>query len=184
MGDRVDALVAGGRGLVVADWGAVELSPRIAEAFEHVVLVDPPPFGELESLAGRGEGFLHLAWGRPELELAMRVHDSQWPQRPALAAAFRSIREAAAASGEELGGEALHLALCGGERRPLAARPSARLGRVLTDLGIVEWRGTGTTRTLGVVSSEAKDLERSESFRAYRARHEEGKRFLNSKKQR
>ena len=55
---------------------------------------------------------------------------------------------------------------------------------MLTELGLVEWDRTGTSPGLGVVSSVAKDLERSGSFRAYRARHEEGKRFLNSKKQR
>ena len=181
---RVAELAASGRGLALADWGAFELEPGLAEPFEHVVVVDPPPFAELESLAGRGEGFLHLAWGRPEIELALRVHDSQWPLRPALAAAFRSLRDACAAGGDELGGEELRVALSGGEGRHRSATVAARGARVLAELGLVGWNGSGTTRTLGVVSSEAKDLERSGSFTAYRARHEEGKRFLNSKKQR
>ncbi|HEX6116351.1 MAG TPA: single-stranded-DNA-specific exonuclease RecJ [Solirubrobacterales bacterium] len=184
MEDRVGALTTSGRGLALADWGALELSPRLAEPFEHVVVVDPPPFAELESLAGRGEGYLHLAWGGPELELALRVHDSQWPLRPVLAASFRALREATLAAGGELAGEDLLVALAGGERRPASARIAARSARVLTDLGLVEWARKRTSRSLGVVSSVARDLERSASFRAYRARHEEGKRFLNNKKQR
>ncbi len=94
------------------------------------------------------------------------------------------VRDAALATGGELTGEALRIVLAGGERRPHSGRQAARGARVLTDLGLIEWHRTGTSRTLGVVSSVAKDLERSGSFRAYRARHEEGKRFLNSKKPR
>ena len=135
-------------------------------------------------MAGRGEGYLHLAWGGPEVELALRVHDAQWPLRPFLAAGFRGLRESAGAAGGALGGDGLLAALAGGERRPHSGRVAARGARVLTEMGLVEWDRNSTSRTLGVVSSEAKDLERSESFRAYRARHEEGKRFLNSKKQR
>jgi single-stranded-DNA-specific exonuclease len=184
MAARLGALTASGRGLALADWGALELAPDLAEPFEHVVVVDPPPFPELESLAGRGEGYLHLAWGRPELELALRVHDAQWPLRPVLAAGFRALREAGSDAGGQVAGEELVLALAGGARRPHSGRIAARNARVLTELGLVEWDRTGTTPGLGVVSSVAKDLERSGSFRAYRARHEEGKRFLNSKKQR
>ena len=184
MAARVGALAAGGRGLVLADWGALELEPGLAERFEHVVVVDPAPFPELESMAGRGEGYLHLAWGGPEVELALRVHDAQWPLRPFLAAGFRGLRESAGAAGGALGGEDLLAALAGGERSPHSGRVAARGARVLTEMGLVEWDRNSTSRTLGVVSSEAKDLERSESFRAYRARHEEGKRFLISKKQR
>jgi len=184
MAARVGALTGAGRGLVLADWSAIELSPGLAEQFEHVVVVDPPPFPELESLAGRGEGYLHLAWGRPEVELALRVHDAQWPLRPSLAAGFRALREAAVPDGGEVGGGELVVALAGGPHRPNSGRVAARGARVLTELGLVEWNRSGTSPSLGVVSSVAKELERSDSFRAYRARHEEGKRFLNSKKQR
>lgn len=184
IGARAGDIAAGGRGLVLADWAALELCPELAERFEHVVLVDPPPFAELESLAGRGSGYLHLAWGPAELDLAARVHDGQWPTRPLLAAAFRSLRDGCEGAGGEVGGEELRALLGGGERRTATARQAARGARILTELGLVEWHGTGTSRALGVVSSAGKDLERSGSFRAYRARHEEGKRFLSTKKQR
>jgi single-stranded-DNA-specific exonuclease len=181
---RRAGVVADGRGLVLVDWAALEAAPDLPERFEHVVLVDPPPFAELESLAGRGTGYLHLAWGPAELELAVRVHDSQWPIRPVLAGAFRSLRESCAGAGGQLCDEALLTALAGGERRPAGPRQAARAARILTELGLLEWHRTGTSRTLGVVSSEGKDLAGSGAFRAYQARHEEGKRFLSTKKQR
>ena len=70
-------------GLVLADWSALAQRPAAARRFEHVVVVDPPPRLELDSLVrtartGPGgtspfaAGFLHQAWGAPELELAER----------------------------------------------------------------------------------------------------------------
>ncbi len=182
MRDRLGILVAGDRGLALADWGALALVPDLAEPFEHVVVIDPPPSAELEALAGRGDGYLHLAWGPAETELSLRVHDAQWPLRPALAAAFRALREAAGP--EELAGELLLGALGGGGRRPSTAREAARRARVFTELGLVAWDGTGPSRTLGVVSSQGKDLEQSGAFRAYRDRHEEGRQFLSNRRQR
>ncbi|MGI8460800.1 MAG: single-stranded-DNA-specific exonuclease RecJ [Solirubrobacterales bacterium] len=88
---RARELASGGHGLMLADWGALELAPEIPSHFEHVVLVDPPPFARLEALAGTGEGYLHHAWGRAESELALRVHDSEWPLRPTLAAGYRVL---------------------------------------------------------------------------------------------
>ena len=184
MSARLEGLVANGPGLALADWGAVALDPELAAGFEHVVVIDPPPFPELEGLAGIGSGYLHLAWGEPEVELALRVHDAEWPLRQGLAASFRALREAVSASGAEAGGEPLIRALAGDGKHPRTPEQAARRARVLGDLGLLRWHGTGTARTLGVVSSEGQDLERSGAFRAYRARHEEGKRFLSSKRQR
>ena len=45
-----------GAGVVLADWAALARDPGLAGRFEHVVLVDPPPFAHLEALAGAGEG--------------------------------------------------------------------------------------------------------------------------------
>jgi single-stranded-DNA-specific exonuclease len=183
MSARLAELAAGGRGLALADWGAVGLDPGLASRFEHVVVVDPPPFPQLEALAGIGEGYLHLAWGEAEVELALRVHDAEWPLRQGLAGTFRAIREAAAAGGGAAGGESLVRALAGDGRHPRTAQQAARRARVLGEMGLLRWQGTDTSRTLGVVSSEGRELERSGAFRTYRARHEEGKRFLNSKRQ-
>ena len=167
---------------MLADWGALELAPEIPSHFEHIVLVDPPPSARLEALAGTGEGYLHHAWGRAESELALRVHDSEWPLRPALAAGYRVLRESASAA-EPATGERLRVALAGSSRHPRTAEQAARPARVLGELGLIEWHRTGTSRALGVVSSEGKDLELSGAYRAYRARHEDGRRFLKSKTQ-
>ncbi len=143
----------------------------------------PAAVPHLESFAGIGAGYLHLAWGEPDLELALRVHDAEWPLRQGLAASFRALREATSANGGEVSGESLVRALAGDGRHPRTAEQAARRARVLAELGLLRWQGTGASRTLGVVSSEAQDLERSGAYRAFRARHEEGKRFLNSKRQ-
>jgi hypothetical protein len=184
MSERVRALAATGPGLVLADWGALTLDPSLPSRFGHVVLVDPPPSAHLEGLAGAGEGYLHLAWGDAEVELALRVHDSEWPLRQGLAATYRALREAATANGGAATAEPLVRALAGDGKHPRTPEQAARRARVLDELGLLRWHGSGTSRTLGVVSSEGQDLERSEAFRAYRARHEEGKRFLRSKRQR
>ena len=181
--DRVAALAANGRGLVLADWRALALAPALSSGFEHVVVVDPPPFVELEAIAAAGEGYLHLAWGAAEIELALRVHDAEWPLRPALAAGFRALREASAAEGGPIAAERLIAALAGEGGHPRTAEQAARRARVLEELGLLQWHGTGASRSLGVVSSEGQELDRSGAFRAYRARHEEGKRFLSSKRQ-
>jgi cytidylate kinase len=54
---------------------------------------------------------------------------------------------------------------------------------VLEELGAVRWQASGTTRAVRVVSSEEKDLERSQAFVAYRDRYQEGRRFLSRRRQ-
>ena len=82
----VDRVTAAGSGVVLADWAALERNPAMASGFDHVVIVDPAPFRHLESAASAGQGFLHLAWGEAEVELALRVHAEEWPDRPAVEA--------------------------------------------------------------------------------------------------
>jgi single-stranded-DNA-specific exonuclease len=183
MSERVHTLAVTGPGLVLADWGALTLDPSLPSRFAHVTLVDPPPSAHLEALAGAGKGYLHLAWGDAEVDLALRVHDTEWPLRQGLAATYRALREAATANGGAATAEPLVRALAGDGRHPRTPEQAARRARVLDELGLLRWHGSGTSRTLGVVSSEGQDLERSGAFRAYRARHEEGKRFLSSKRQ-
>jgi hypothetical protein len=146
-----------------------------------VVLVDPPPFGYLESLAARGgespwsAGYLHPAWGPAELDLARRVHAAEWDMGETLPRVFRALRSVEAAAGDSL------VALLEGSgRHPRSAEQSARSVRVLVELGLLAWAQDGGERGLRVVSSERTDLERSAAYRAYRSRHEEGERFLSS----
>ena len=70
-------------------------------------------------------------------------------------------------------------------RRPQAPQPeaAARCFRVLDELGLVQGAPEGGRGTVGVVSSEGTELERSAAFRAYGARHQEGLRYLERRKQ-
>jgi single-stranded-DNA-specific exonuclease len=172
-----------GSGLALADYDALALAPELALSFEHVVWVDPPPFAHLAALAARGpagrESYLHPAWGEGERQFALRVLEEQLGMRSALAAAFRALR-----ADEPAAGGALRAALAGDGQRPRGPELAGRCLRVLSEAGAIELRSSGRERSARAVSSEAIELERSGAFRAYRARHEEGKRYLASLRQR
>ena len=176
-------------GVVLADWAALMRHPSIAARFDHVVLIDPPPFAHLERLASAGAGFLHLAWGQAELELALRVHEEDWPQRSGLALTYRALRDGVdgIAQGEAgdgvVGTGRLRKIMEGPGREPRSPEVAARRLRVLEEVGAVDWVGSAASPALRVVSSEAKDLERSKAFVAYRERFEEGRRFLSRRSQ-
>ena len=176
-----EARVTGaGSGVILADWAALARDPGLAERCAHVVVVDPPPFEYLERLAHRGEGWVHRLDGRAEAEFALRVHADEWPSRSSLAALYREL----AGAGAPLTAARARELLCG-ERRahPLSPEVAARAARVLGELELLRWHGDGPERTLGVVSSSGTDLERSEAFRAYRDRLEEGRQFLSERRQ-
>ena len=145
-----------------------------------MVLVDPPPSAALERLvlrsAGEG-GYLHRAWGEAEWRFALNALAMQLAQRPTLIAAFRDLREAGEVSGEEL-----RAALLGGGPHPRSAETAARCFRVLSELGLVRGAPEGGDGLVGVVSSDGTDLERSAAFRAYSARHEEARQYLEAHK--
>jgi hypothetical protein len=180
--EGIAGVLQAGCGVALADWGALERTPAMAAAFAHVVIVDPPPFPHLERAASAGAGFLHLAWGDEEVALALRVHEEEWPRREALAALYRVMRDRHP-GGPGLGQDALREALHGPGRHPRAPEVGARRIRVLEEVGAVEWDPAATPRALRVVSSVTKDLELTESFAAYRERHEEGRRFLSKRRQ-
>jgi hypothetical protein len=168
-----------GCGVALADWAALARMPSLPAGFEHVVVIDPPPFHYLERLASAGGGagagrFLHLAWGEAEIELALRVHAEEWPLRPTLVALYRALSDPARDLREGLQGEARH---------PRSPEVAGRRLRVLEEAGAVSWQRSGTARALRVVSSEAKALERLQAFVAYRDRYEEGRRFLSRRRQ-
>jgi single-stranded-DNA-specific exonuclease len=179
------ALASGPRGLLLGDWALLERNPGLARGFDHVVLVEPPPFDHLARLAaaaaGPAEGgvsplhpgFLHLAWGGAEEAFAQRQLEHDWELRPHTAEIYRAL----AASGSLAGAE-LAAALRGPGRYQRSPELAARAMRVLADLGLCAWEPSGTDGTLRVVSSEGTDMQRSQAYRVYRARHEEGKLFL------
>jgi single-stranded-DNA-specific exonuclease len=179
----------GAGGVALTDWGRVARAPGIVAGFEHLVLIDPPPLAALEDVVDRSGpgGFLHLAWGPAEVELSLRLWDAQWPSRPALAALYRRLAGEAGA-GQPVAGQALRAALCGSGPHQRSPEVAGRELRVLLELGVVSWERSDAepaplaTRALRVVSSGGTELERSRAFRAYRARREEGRRYLSRRR--
>jgi single-stranded-DNA-specific exonuclease len=177
-----DGAIAGLRGrcdsgLALTDYAALERSPELAAAFEHVVLVDPPP-SEADGLRAEfphedDSGFLHLLWTDAERDFAVKAAAEQWPAREAVAAAFRTLRELGEASGS-----ALRQALAGAGTHPLCPEACARRLRVLAELGLVQGEPEGGAGVIRVVSSEGTDLQRSAAFRAYSERLSEAQQFL------
>jgi single-stranded-DNA-specific exonuclease len=175
---------AEGAGVVLADWGALGRDPALTDRFEHLVIVDPAPFADLDELCRAGEGYLHRVDGPREAEFTLRVHADEWPSRASLATLYRSLRSRAQLGAGLTPGLTRSL-LCGeGRSHPLSPEAAARSARVLAELGLVRWQRSGGVRALGVVSSEGTDLERSAAFVAYRARYEEGRRYLSKRRQR
>jgi single-stranded-DNA-specific exonuclease len=171
------AAKAGG-GLAVTDYAALERVPGAAAAFRHVVFVDPPRDRGDEERAGapcRGDepGFLHLLWGPAEQEFAARVLAEQWPERAAVATAYRALRELG-----ETGGDGFRDALAGAGSHPLCPEACARRFRVLGELGLLQGSPEAGAGVVRVVSSKRTELERSAAFRAYSERLSEARRFL------
>jgi single-stranded-DNA-specific exonuclease len=165
-------------GLAVVDYAALERSPELACAFEHVVLVDPPRSALDEMRAGLPcadgrPGFLHVLWSEAEVEFATKALAEQWPGREAVASGFRALREAGEASGHTL-----REALAGTGNHPLCPEASARRFRVLAELGLVQGAPEGGAGVVRVVSSEKTELQRSAAFRAYGERLSEAQAFL------
>jgi single-stranded-DNA-specific exonuclease len=186
-------------GLVLADWAALARRPAAPRRFQHVVLVDPPPFESLERLAtdtsinsaastlsaatntaaGSTAGYAHLAWGRSELELAERCLGFEWQLRGAIGHLWRGLERA----GGEASGDALRELLTGPGRHPRSAEVAGRCIAVLRELGLCEWTLDRVAPRLRVLSSERTELERSRAFGACAARHQEGIRYLRSRAQ-
>ena len=145
---------------------ALARDPSLASAHTHVVLLDPP--------AGpvRKHGKItHLAWGPAELRFAEQIHEREYDLRASLTATYRVLRDAGGAAGEEL--EAM---LRGDQQTPRPAGLAGRVVRVLAELHLVSL--APDSRTLTVPVAERTALERSEAFRAYQQRLENGRRWL------
>jgi hypothetical protein len=181
--DAVAGLAGRGEGgLALTDFNALASAPQVALGFDHVVLVDPPPFAQLGAIVARGpadrQSYLHSAWGEQERGFALRVLEDELGLRRPLRDVFRSLARAERAEGDEL-----RTALAGKGDFPNGPELAARCVRVLGELNLIVWSPNGHERNLRVVSSEHTDLERSAAFRAYGARLEEGKRYLASLRQ-
>lgn len=176
--DRRSALA--GDGVVLADAVALEADPDLAMGFEHIVLVDPPAFAHVEDLASRATregGYAHLAWGEAEHRFALAMLEEQLARRTTLIALFRDLREAGEVSGPEL-----FAALRGSGQHPRSPETAARCLRVLSELGLAQGSTARGAGSVGVVSSEKTDLERSAAYAVYGARHQEGLQYLARRK--
>jgi single-stranded-DNA-specific exonuclease len=168
-------------GARVGDYAELQRDPELVADFDHVVLVDPPPSAELLALASRSPvegGYLHRVWGEAEWRFALNAAAAQLAQRPTLIALFRDLREAGEASGEEL-----RKALVGSPPQARSPETAARCFRILSELGLVQGDPAAGVGSVRVVSSEGTDLERSASYRAYSARHEEARQYLEAHRQ-
>ena len=124
-------------------------------------------------------GYLHLAWGEAERRFALAALDDQLAQRGELAGVFRDLRDAGEASGDGAAGR--RCAAAAPTRAVRRPRPAASGSSPSS--GSCRERPTVGAAAVGVVSSERTDLERSAAFRAYSARYQEGRRYLEGRKQ-
>jgi single-stranded-DNA-specific exonuclease len=151
-------------GYAICSWDALERMPDLADAYTHVVAMDPPLHPDHEGLllAGDPDRLAHLAWGDPELRFGRDVLERDLALRPSLVAAYRALRDGSGLA-EALGD------------RPVA--PAGRVLSVLVELGLVE---LGPDGDLAVPPAQHTDLERSAAFRAAAQRHAEGMAWLTS----
>ncbi|MFN8112433.1 MAG: single-stranded-DNA-specific exonuclease RecJ [Solirubrobacterales bacterium] len=162
--------------LLVTDWHSLAGAPGAAEAFQHLVIVDPPTDAGADAvLAATGSGFAHRCWGR-SAELAEMCWDAEWDLRGPLADVYRGL------AGGELGDDDLLALLVGTARYGRSPEAAARTVRVLRDLELVSGCDDGDARTLRVVSSEKTKLELSDAYRAYLETHQEGLKYLQSRR--
>jgi single-stranded-DNA-specific exonuclease len=168
-------------GVRLCDYAELERTPELPGRFRHVVLVDPPPSADFLRFLSRAQedgGYLHRVWGEAEWRFALSSAAAHLAQRPTLIAAFRDLREAG-----EAGADELREALIGSGPQPRSAETAARCFRVLAELELVQGKPAAGGGSVGVVSSEGTDLERSASFRAYSARYEEMRQYLEAHRQ-
>ena len=164
---------AGERGcaLLITDWSSLSGARGVAEDFDHLVLVDPPPSAALDQIAQAGDGYVHEAWGGVE-DLAELCWESEWGLRSALAEIYRGL------AARELGPGELLPILEGAGRFGRSPEAAARCVRILDELGIAAGGGSGDARWLRVVSSERTVLERSDAWGVYSKTHQEGLQYL------
>jgi single-stranded-DNA-specific exonuclease len=145
----------------VTSWGALATYPEVADGFDHLVALDPPPGGIGDSLL-RASPRTHLAWGPAEAEFALSMWRAELDLRPQLIDAYRALREPP--SGTPAAD--VETALRGSGRYPRNARACVRLVAILTELGLIEL--DIEARTCRVTEAVRSDLELSPTYHACR----------------
>ncbi len=132
----LEQIVAGlhEQAMPVASWETIEADPALAVPFAHLVALDPPPGGRADPLLRTGPR-THIAWGPAEAEFALLVYRAGLDLRPALADAYRALRDL----GDPAPPGALERALRGEGRHPRTAEVCARMLAILGELGLIEF---------------------------------------------
>jgi single-stranded-DNA-specific exonuclease len=170
--ERSPFMEVGAGSIRLTDYESLPPEPDWVSEFGNVVLFDPPPRPESLDLASAGGGLLHHVADRESLAYALGAAETRDP-RPFLRPIFRAVRD-----GGEITGEELKRMLDSDGVAPLAPERAAALITVLLEAGITRSTGTGTGRTLGSVSSDGIDLERSVEYRRLIALQQEETLFL------
>ena len=139
----------------------------------HLVLIDPPASRAEAAWAlhRAADRWLHLAWGPPEVAVALAASQERWEPRPTVTALWVALRDGVARGwGDELAG-----AILGDPPLPRSPRVAARALAVLGELGLLRIDDAGVQ---AVSAPERRELDSSPTYRAARARHEEQEMFL------
>src|SRR5439155_21865625 len=159
----IGGLARGGARLALASWDALATRPDLAEPFDHLVALDPPPAPAGEGLVG------YLAWGPAEVEYALAAARAGLELREPLAELYRALRDARTLAGDEL-----ERALRGDGAHPRSPALCGRLVRVLVELGHGAYEGRGCR----FVETNPVGIESSAAYRAYRERLAGAERYL------
>lgn len=155
-------------GFALVSWPALIADPALAAPYAHVVALDPPPWQAALAHA------TVLAWGAPELDFAMKIHEREYRLRDPLTSLYRALRDSGGAQGERLS------TLLRGEAPARSAALAGRLLRVLSELELVVVDEHGGAVT--VPSAQRTELERSPAYRAYGRILEEGLAWLTQRR--
>jgi single-stranded-DNA-specific exonuclease len=168
---RIEGLRERTGGFALGSYASLRQDPAAVLRARSVVALDPPADQGAAAVLRAGAGFTHLAWGEAELRFAQQIHELEYGLRTSLAAVYRALRLRGTAAGEEL-----EQVLRGDGQHGRPARVAGRLIRILAELRLVSL--DRNLPALSLLSSEPTQLERSESFRVYAKRYEDGRRFL------
>jgi single-stranded-DNA-specific exonuclease len=162
-------------------WHALERDPALVEGYAHVLALDPPASDAKAALVD--ERFT-LAWGEAEAGYALRAHEAAYDVRPAAAAVYRALRDAAATAPADplaaTGSPVAAAVPADPLTAAVAAAPSpaaaGRALRVLDELGLVRV----DEASVGLAPARRTELDASAAFRAYTTRLAEGRARLGA----